>query len=878
MKTAEQPKSVFEMILTWSAGRPDWQRDALRRIIAKGALDATDIGEMVLLCKKGHGAPDIEVSAVPLAAEHVPALATEIDRITLTSITQISGVNRLASNQVLQFEQDGITIIYGDNGVGKSGYARILKRACRARFPGEILPDAFDPVATQVATATINYLVAGNPSRSAPWTDDGAVHPVLSAVSVFDRESGTVHVREKNEVAFRPFGLDIPDELAAVCQSVKEVLTAEQTALTNAQDPVFKTPTFSAATSVGKFLGSLTASTDLQPLKALAEVACEELARLLRLNEDLARDPLKASAEQRVLSASLLRFADDVAAVLNRIADAPLSHLLALAGEARDKRAAVTLAAELAFCGAAIRGVGELSWRALLDAARRYSEGVAFPEQAFPQSGPDALCVLCHQPLSDDATTRMGVFDAFVKADTEQQAQEAEKALEKARQVLLSNPIHMSAFGLRSHIVISNPALAASILSSLAAARLRRAICLKTLEAGGDVDMPELPHSPVEAIRQLAVTTAAYADELAAAAVQEGRTRLEQERDELRDRAALVDLLPKAVAEVARLTTVARITTCLTETTTNAITKLGNDIADQVITPRVRDRFQEEIQKLAATRVRVDIVRSGGKYGSPQYQVRLFANGKAASGKARVHSVLSEGEQTCVALAAFMTELTTAAHHPTLVFDDPVSSLDHRWRRKVADRLVEEAAVRQIIVFTHDLIFLNDLQSLAIDRGINHGMVSLTHSTAGAGIVNMGLPWAGAGVKERVDNLEKEVRAAKMLYEAHDDQGYADSVSKIYSKLRSTWERALEDVAFCGVINRHRDYINTKELAKVTALTEDVVKVFKSAFKKCCDQTEAHDPSRGRNAAAPPPDEILKDVQDVRAWTDSLRERQKAVS
>src|SRR3546814_8401890 len=51
-----------------------------------------------------------------------------------------------------------------------------------------------------------------------------------------------------------------------------------------------------------------------------------------------------------------------------------------------------------------------------------------------------------------------------------------------------------------------------------------------------------------------------------------------------------------------------------------------------------------EIVRLAASKVRVEIVRSGGKYGSPQYQVRLFAKPDA-----KVHEILSEGEKTCVA-------------------------------------------------------------------------------------------------------------------------------------------------------------------------------------------------------------------------------------
>ncbi|WP_426613280.1 AAA family ATPase [Bradyrhizobium sp. McL0616] len=864
-------KSVAEMILAWSATRPAWQQDALRRIVVGGALDAAGIAELVQLCKKGCGAPDIALSPIPLSPAHFPAAAAVRGQdIVLTTIADVEGVNRLAAGQELLFAAQGITVVYGDNGVGKSGYSRILKRACRARFPGEILPNAFDPMAPEQACATIAYMAGGIPAAPIAWRDEGTPHSVLAAVSVFDRDSGQVHVQGKNEVAFRPFGLDIPDDLAALTVAVKEALTSEQARLEGARDGAFTQPTFSAETAVGKFLRALSANTDLAPLEALETLTSEEEGKLQRLNADLLRDPLKASEEQRILAGSLTRLANDLAAVLARTADSPLSHLLLLSDEARSKRAAAVLAAETAFAGAAMPGVGEATWRALWDAARRYSSEVA--GKSFPHPGSDAVCVLCHQPLSEAAGRRMSAFEAFVKADTERQAKEAEAALAECYQELLAKPVKISGFSVRQQLVVRKPDLARSILRCLAAARLRRASALASAMTGGEVHMPELPPSPEAAIRQLASEALVYANELAEVASLEGRKRLEHERDELRDRAALAELLPKARTEVARLASLALLKKCLSETATNAITGLGNSIADEVITPRVRDRFQEEIQKLAASRVRVDIVRSGGKYGSPHYQIRLFANEKA-----RVGEVLSEGEQTCVALAAFLTEMATSADRSTLVFDDPVSSLDHRWRHKVAERLIEEAGVRQVIVFTHDLIFLNDLQSLALENGVPLSAFSLRQSADGAGIVSTDLPWIAAKVPERVDNLEKEACAAKILFDTQDDAGYAEAVAKIYNRLRSTWERALEDVAFCGVVTRHRDYINSKDLMKVTALEEPDVKLFQAGYKKCCDQTNAHDPSRGRNAPSPPPDEVLADIGQLRPWVDGIRSRQKAI-
>lgn len=869
-----QPKSVFDTILEWSASRPLWQQDALRRVIAHGKLTTEDKADLVQLCLKGQGAEGIEAEAIPLAVEHVPPAAAAGAAISLTSIADVVGVNRLAPGQTLPFAPSGITVVYGDNGVGKSGYARILKRACRARFVGDLLANAFDPAAGGGAAATIGFNTGAAPAAPIAWVNDGKPHPTLSAVSVFDRDCATVHVRNENEVAFRPFGLDVPDELAAACQAVKEVLTTEQTRLKGAQDPVFLQPTFSASSPAGKILAGLKATTNLAPLEALAVLSEAEETRLVRLNEDLTRDPLRAAAEQRATAQGLERLADALAATLAKTADAPLSHLLALAETARSKRAAATLAAEAAFSGAAMPGVGEEAWRNLWEAARRYSLEVAYPGKPFPPAAhDDAHCVLCHQTLPDDAAARMNAFERFVQADTEKVADEAEREFKSAYRALELSSIRISAFPLRRQLALYSASIGAAVLRALAAARLRRRICLDSVDEVDTVHMPDAALDPVPAVRQLAADTLRYAQELTAAADPVGRRVLEDERSALQDRKALEILLPKARAEVARLAQLARISKCLTETATNAITSLGNGIADQVITPRMRDRFQEEIQKLAASRVRVDIVRSGGKYGSPQYQVRLFANDKA-----KVHLVLSEGEQTCVALAVFLTELATAGHASCLVFDDPVSSLDHRWRRKVAERLIEEAGVRQIVVFTHDLVFLNDLQTLAHQARVSIKEVSLTHTGAGAGVVHEGLPWAGQRIPERLDNLEKDARAARLLYEAHDDEGYAAAAADFYNCLRSTWERALEDRAFCNVVNRHRDYIDAKNLKRVTVLTEADTIAWAAGFKTCCDITNAHDPSRGRNAAPPPPDDLMRHVGELKAWAESLRVRQNAIA
>ncbi|MBD8689155.1 MULTISPECIES: AAA family ATPase [unclassified Rhizobium] len=847
-----------------------WQRDALRRIVTGGTLDAGAVNDVLHLCKKENGAPDISLTAAALEAVHLPANPGNGATIALVSFGDVVGVNQLAPNQTLMFEQQGLTIVYGPNGAGKSGYGRVLKRACRARKAGEIMPDAFSSTIGVKATASFMISKDGVHQPVLGWEDDVSPDPVLSAVSVFDRECGAVHIQDKTEVAFRPFGLDIPDDLAAVCTQIKLLLQTEESQINALRDPVFDMPTWRATTSVGRIMSCLKHDTKLQPLAILAVMTEAESARLRQLTEDLAKNPIEAAAEQHQFADGIAKIVRYLTKVEEYYSDDALNTLKSLADDARTKRVAATVAADDVFKGATFPAVGAEVWRELWEAARHYSKHV---EKQFPAVEGEH-CVLCHQPVGVEAGVRLSGFEGFIRDDTEKQADAADKVFRNSlKRFETHQPDIRLIADIRRRIAIQHGDLAADVLRFMATSDLRRRQCLRDIGHSGVMTLSPMSAVPKTALLALENDTRAYASQLESAADVEGREVLQAEHDELKDRAAAIALNEVAKKEVYRLVEIERIARCLGQTATTPITKLGNDLADDIITPRMRDRFQREIVRLAAEKVRVEVVRSGGQYGSPNYQIRLFANPKT-----KVHLVLSEGEQTCVALAAFLTELATATHKSALIFDDPVTSLDHRWRKKVARRLVEEAKERQIIVFTHDLVFVNDLNDSARGQGVPAKLANLSRGPEGTGIVGDGLPWDHAGVKSRLDRLEKDQRAGKALYDANDEAGYRSSAVRIYGFLRATWERALEEIVFAGLLMRHRDYIDTKHLKKVTALLETDTEAFRAAFKKCSDIIDAHDPSRVRNDEPPPPSEISDDIKALKEWADALRIRQNAVA
>src|SRR5438067_9085152 len=160
--------NVLREILQWSTARPEWQRDALRRLVTQPQIEESDVSELTTICKATHGLAE-RVPTAPLQPQDIRSRRAQHSAVTLGSITHHSGVNALAKNQKLEFGL-ALTIVYGANAAGKSGFTRILKRACRARGAEEILGNVLSGSLPPPPSATITFNV-GTKSQQLVWTD-----------------------------------------------------------------------------------------------------------------------------------------------------------------------------------------------------------------------------------------------------------------------------------------------------------------------------------------------------------------------------------------------------------------------------------------------------------------------------------------------------------------------------------------------------------------------------------------------------------------------------------------------------------------------------------------------------------------------------------
>lgn len=134
--------AVIAEICEWAEGLPYWEQVALDRVLAGSTLSEEDFDELLSylledeqLVERKSTRPQLRFITSKGKGE-----GPTTGKVRLLSISKLRNVNTLAENQKLTFGP-ALTIIYGANCSGKSGYARVLGVAGFTRGDCEILPD-----------------------------------------------------------------------------------------------------------------------------------------------------------------------------------------------------------------------------------------------------------------------------------------------------------------------------------------------------------------------------------------------------------------------------------------------------------------------------------------------------------------------------------------------------------------------------------------------------------------------------------------------------------------------------------------------------------------------------------------------------------------
>ena len=168
--------SVSASLTKWFSERPQWLQIAATRLLQQSVLSDKDVSELATLCQQeADGTLPKTTCSFPASAFSQSAAGT----LRLCSISDVEGVNALAPKKPLEFGKGNITIVYGNNGSGKSGYVRLLKHVCGARETGTLHRNVYKPSAA-VQKACISFEQDGI-TKSHTWSGQAVCDDLNSA-------------------------------------------------------------------------------------------------------------------------------------------------------------------------------------------------------------------------------------------------------------------------------------------------------------------------------------------------------------------------------------------------------------------------------------------------------------------------------------------------------------------------------------------------------------------------------------------------------------------------------------------------------------------------------------------------------------------------
>ncbi len=862
--------TILSEIQKWSEKLPTWQQHAVAVLYERPVPTADDLEDILALLLDAHGIPDLlGRDARKLTTEQVAAPQAGQPIVQLTSIKNLQYVNALAPGKVLPLAPTGLTSIYGDNGVGKSGYTRVFKKACRARDQSEpIRPNAYKhPLLAEAATASFDALVNGEPAEY-QWTDGKASPVELSSIAIFDSRCARAYVDNQGDFSYVPYGLDILEGLAKVCAWLKERVQQEQRAAKPNIEPFAKLAL--SPTQAGLLAKRLSAKTHKEDIERLTTLSGEELVQLDSLAKTLGEaDPKRRAADLRLKAGRVDALIQRLEASVTVVAQPRIDSLHALVDKSNHAKGVAQAVAQRFKEMDTLEGTSDDPWLGMFRAARQFC-ATSHTVQAFPRLASEARCPLCQNQVGEAGSARLIAFDEFIEGEATKAADKARKEAFTAFKTVVDARLDLSFDDTLTHDLEANPDLVSACTEFQKVLRVRRDAVLEAVKPDSGTSweqIPTLPISPQDALAKIAAGWRDAAVKLDQSQDAAARAKMERDLAELQARRQLADLKTVALETVDRFLISAKLAECLAATRTTAMSQKSTELANTMATEEVATALREELVALGVSGISVAMQPS-----SPKAKTTFKLVLKSESG-AVPQDILSEGEQRAIAIAAFLAELKLSKGNGGIVFDDPVSSLDHARRERVARRIAAEAQERQVIVFTHDIFFLNVLMFEASALGLTSKALTLNQTPEGFGVAEETLPFAGANVSQRVGMLRnKQVECARK-FRAGDQAGYRLLARDLYNDLRMAWERGVEEVLFHEVVLRFRKGVETNRLKKVTVEPDDVTAI--TAGMSRCSNYTGHDGAQVANVAPPSPDEMEKDINALEAWRKTVVARRE---
>lgn len=821
---SEQPNNLDprSSLAQWANQSEEWVRRIVRLVLqSNGDIPSNEQPLVYQLFLEEKGLETRHLPEEPLAVGS--SIVSGIPKsFALTHLSRVRGVNALVETARIDFAPS-LTLLFGENATGKTGYARILKALAGSRSADTILPDVNESSPTPTF-AEIGYRI-GEDGFTYEWTGEQAQQPFTS-ISVFDSPSVHFHTDSEVGFVFRPSSLALFDSVTRAVQDIRGRVDMELSALQLDRSTLLAR--FDKLSSIYPFIQNLGASTNLSELQSHGSLPVNAHERKAELEQTLATLVAGTSGQQLVFLEGLHKALVEAIAYTMQVQKTNIREYNLILGRLSEAKGNQVLLRDHLFAAADLAAAPEQTWEAFVSAGlnyQRYLEGI--------DSHDSSRCLYCRQSLSHDAALLISTYRDYLESQIAGDIQQYESQLKGLAMPLQENSLaavesYLTNLGDDEHGAVP--------------VRPEQVTALRNLTQMGQEFQKDLINGlPLNEARSVDLASQWTAFEPWQAEVLEAMevvrsevaerdgaiTSLEAELLELKDRIELERSWAEIEKHVEKALRAKKLQAERTRIATllRSVTLLANEASEQMTNKNFRELFENECVELRAPTLHLEFF---GREGQAQRRRKLPTEHKPSS-------VLSEGEQKVVAIADFIAECRMSDQSVPAVFDDPVSSLDHRRVKEVASRIAKLASTHQVIVFTHDIFFTTSL--LAQFEGSSGCTYYQVTDEDGKGTVAhaTGPRWDTiAEVNKRISaSIEKASKASG------DERNHF--VREGYSWLRNWCEVFVEHDVLAQVTERFQPNVRMTALSKIKiSKLEDTFAIVLSVFEDACRYIEGH--------------------------------------
>ena len=855
--------SIYEEILIWSQGKNLFIQDALRRLITSSALTNNDIDELAQLVKKECGDTSISLNAIPLDNSHIPTCITANEEYPrLISLSNPINICALHEKGDLQFSNTGLNVVYGNNGSGKSSYSRILRKLCWSRNPSVMLrKNVFNP-STLPQQVDFRIEVKGT-NVSFTWREGNPSNPALNSIFVFDNDCGYAYINNENPMEYKPIGIDILEKLIITLQDISKSFDLA-IAPYNTQKPTI--PPSLIQTSIAQWYDTIE-NIDRTTIDTQIQFCQLDMLRKQELNNLLSlQNPQKNITFLNNQQIRINNYIQQLKPIEELFTVQKVEEAIENYNNFDSINQAYKIATAELQNANTLAGFGTNPWRTLWEAAKNYAHSSHLTDgHTFPSSISLEKCVLCQQSLDETAKQRMATFSGFILNDISIQLNSINSVIQKKISIYstLVIPPYETFVELEEYI----PNFKENYTQFFSSIEKSKNSIIEFLQQGGNLDINIQPMTPTIIDILSKINLEIEKNNL----LLSHRNTLINELNENNAKEFLFNNKSIILQYFDEFKYKKFINQCKTRLSTTGISrKIGELMEIQA----VNLQHQEFISHLnyfnsdLASRIQISKTRTS--------QGNTYQKCSISEITDPISSIMSEGEQKIISLSNFIAECTIDNRLNTIIFDDPVTSLDMDYRDLIAQKIVHLSQNRQVIVFTHDLSFLRlliDTHKTIINSDCK--IISIDKYNGISGIITDEIPYLAKNVQERIDSIKRILREHDSL-NLNDSHGRETKLDSARKRFRILLERSVEEILSNKTYERFSKNVHLKKgnLTSYIVTEQSDVDFLLNLFSKY--SVTEHDGGISTLSQLPSKNTIEQDIRDYSNWKDSFKQKLSA--